>query len=77
MISNVQGPTRNPTSTIRRFGSHYTTFLKTLLTVMAEQEDIMWKYCRENDVEWACCRPGVILGIVEDNALVGSLPVEM
>lgn len=30
----------------------------------------MWRYCRENGVEWACCRPGVVLGVVEDNALV-------
>lgn len=37
----------------------------------------MWKYCRDNDVEWACCRPGVILGIVQDNALVCTLVISI
>jgi hypothetical protein len=30
----------------------------------------MWKYCEENKIEWTYSRPGVILGLTKDNALV-------
>lgn len=39
------------------------------------QEDLLWKYCKENDVGWSVHMPGPIVGAVPDAAMNCAFPL--
>lgn len=61
--------TMNPTSTTRR-SVDIESFSVAESRLRDLKGDILWKFCAENQIEWAYSRPAVILGVVKDNALM-------